>query len=153
MRPRHALGMGLLAAAALAGCGSDTASFMVDGSDKAVTLERIKEFPWSDWQLELIVRNNPDCQRRHKLKPTGSDALKVELYTPEPYVLIVRQGKRWYVAEMKTCQLQSFKEAPPEPGTLVGTFQEKGGVLKFAQNPQAAPDAAAKAGAEPARQQ
>ena len=145
MRLRSVFGMGLLATT-LAGCGSDTASFMVDGSDKAVTLERIKEYPWSDWALELVVRNDPDCQRRHKLKPTGSDAPKIELFTPEPYVFIIRQGKRWYVAEMKTCQLQAFKEQPPEPGTPVGMFQEKDGVLRFVQNPQAAPAEAAKAG-------
>jgi hypothetical protein len=115
----------------LAGCGSDTASFMVDGNDKAVTLERIKEYPWSDWELELVVRNNPDCQRRHRLKPTSKDGIKVELYTPEPYVFIVRQGKRWYVTEMKSCQLQLFKEEPPLPGTLIGSFREKDGTFSF----------------------
>ena len=124
--------------ALLAGCGSDTASFLVDGNDKAVTLERIKEYPWSDWELELIVRNNPECQRRHKLKPTSSDGVKVELYTPEPYVFIVKQGKRWYVTEMKSCQLQLFKEAPPLPGKLIGTFKEKDGAFSFVPDGQAA---------------
>jgi hypothetical protein len=140
MRLRDGLAVGL-AAAVLAGCGSsDTASFMIDGSDTALTLERIKPYAWSDgWELELIVRRNPDCQRRHTLKAATSDAPKVELYTPEPYVFIVRQAKRWYVTDMKTCQLQAFKEAPPLPGTLVGVFQEKDGILKFVLEPQAKP--------------
>jgi len=122
-----------LAAAVLAGCGSsDTASFMIDGNDTALTLERIKPYVWSEgWELELIVRRNPECQRRHVLKPAAVDAPKIELYTPEPYVFIIKQGKRWYVTEMKTCQLQVFKEAPPLPGTLVGSFQSDDGVLKF----------------------
>lgn len=136
MRFSAALGVAALAAL-LAGCGSETASFMIDGNDKALTLERIKEYPWSDWELELIVRNNPDCQRRHKLKPTGSDAIKVELYSPEPYVFILRQGKRWYVTEMKSCQFQLFKEVPPEPGKSVGHFNTKdGNKLRFVLDPQ-----------------
>lgn len=133
---------GILTAAALAallaGCGSETASFMVDGNDKALTLERIKDYPWSEWQLELVVRNNPDCQRRHRLRPTGSDNLLVELFAPEPYVFIIRQGKRWYVADMKSCQLQQFKEEPPEPGKVVGSFSAKDGPLTFVQAAQGA---------------
>ena len=134
------LAAGLLTAV-LAGCGSsDTASFMIDGKDTALTLERIKDYAWSEgWELELIVRRYPDCQRRHNLKAASSDAPKVDIYTPEPYVFIIRQAKRWYVTDLKTCQLQAFKEPPPLPGTLVGAFQEKDGVLKFVENPQAKP--------------
>ena len=122
-----------LAAALLTGCGaSDTASLMLDGSDTALTLERVKHYAWSEgWNLELIVRRNPECQRRHILKPTTGDAPKIEVYTPEPGAFIVRQGKRWYVTELKSCQLQAFKEPPPAPGRLVGVFQEKDGAFKF----------------------
>ncbi len=125
----------------LSGCGSsDTASFMIDGSETAVTLERVKPFAWSaEWDLYLTVRRNPDCQRRHVLKPVTSDAPKVELFTPEPYVFIVRQGKRWYVTELKTCQLQSFKEAPPEPGRPAGVFLVKDDRFLFVPDPQARP--------------
>lgn len=144
MKVRSMLAVGLLTAA-LAGCGSsDTASFMIDGNDVALTLERIKPYAWSDgWELQLIVRRFPDCQRRHTLKAASSDAPKVELFSPEPYVFIIKQGKRWYVTEMKTCQLQAFKEPPPLPGTAVGAFQEKDGILTFALNPQSKPAEAA----------
>jgi hypothetical protein len=136
MKPLMMLTVAALAAG-LAGCGSETASFMVDGGDRALTLERIKDYPWSEWELDVILRNDPDCQRRHTLKPTGSDGLKVDLYTPAPYVFILRQGKRWYVADMKSCQLQQFKEQPPEPGTPVGSFDAKDGPLKFVPEGQA----------------
>lgn len=128
----------LTAALLLAGCGSsETASFMIDGSDTAVTLERIKPWMWSEgWELEMTVRRNPECQRRHALKPATGDAVKVELFTPEPYVFIVRQGKRWYVTELKSCQLQAFKETPPEPGRPVGVFQAKGDRFVFVADAQ-----------------
>ena len=127
-------GMALL----LTGCRNETASFMASGdNDHAVTLELRKPYPWSDWELELIVRNNPDCQRRHTLKPTTEESPKVELYTPEPYVFIVRQAKRWYVTDGHTCQLQQLKEPPPLPGDLVGTFQEKDGSYRFIAAPAA----------------
>ena len=144
MKVRNVLATAM-AALSLAGCGSsDTASFMIDGNDSALTLERIKPYVWSDgWELELIVRRFPDCQRRHTLKAANSDALKVELFTPEPYVFIIKQGKRWYVTDMKTCDLQAFKEPPPLPGTAVGVFQEKDGTLKFVLNPQGKPAEAA----------
>jgi len=119
----------------LTGCRNETASFIAGDSDRAITLELNKPYPWSDWDLELIVRNHPDCQRRHPLKGTADESPKVELYTPEPYVFIVRQNKRWYVTDSRTCQFQAFKEPPPVPGDLVGTFQEKGGKYRFAKAP------------------
>ena len=126
-----------LATVLLAGCGSsDTASFMINGNNTALTLERTKAYAWSGgWELGLVVRNNPDCQRRHKLKTANSDAPKVEVYTPEPYVFIVKQGKRWYVTALRTCELQAFKEPPPLPGELVGTFEEKDGSFGFVKKP------------------
>jgi hypothetical protein len=139
MRLRRCLVPALLLA--LAGCGSsDTASFLIDGNQTALTLERTKPYAWSEgWELDLTVRRNPECQRRHRLKVAATDALKVELFTPEPYVFIVRQGKRWYVTELKSCQLQAFKEAPPAPGKPVGAFQMTNGKFVFVVDPQAGP--------------
>jgi hypothetical protein len=130
------------AAAVLAGCGSsETASFIIDGPETALTLERIHPYAWSSaWQLQLVVRRFPDCQRRHDLLPTSANTFKIELFMPTPGVFIMRQGKRWYVTDLKTCDLQAFKEPPPEPGMQVGTFVEKDGELRFVKtSPGAAP--------------
>lgn len=137
----------LAAAATLAGCGSSqTTSWMIDGNDVAITLERIKPYAWSEkWDVQLIVRRWPECQRRHNLALAG-DKLKLEFFSPEPGAFIIRQGKRWYVTSMKTCELQQFKEPPPEPGPLVGTFSEKDGALNFQMAPQAAAPAIAPGG-------
>jgi hypothetical protein len=118
----------------LAACSAEPASYLIMGSEVALTVERTKSYFWSDgWDLSLVVRRNPECQRRYALKSTSNN-LKVEVYSPETGVYILRQGKRWYVTELKTCGFQTFKEPPPEPGDLLGTFQEKGGVFKFVEN-------------------
>jgi hypothetical protein len=118
--------------ALLAGCSADPASYNIATSEVSLTIERIKPYFWSDgWELSLTTRRNPDCQRRHHLKKSVGDNLKVEVYSPELGVYILRQGKRWYVTELKTCAFDTFKEPPPEPGQLVGAFAEKDGVFKF----------------------
>jgi len=123
----------LAATLLLAGCGqTETASFLLSGADMALTLERTKTSLWADtWELELVVRNNPECQRRHKLKDAADGSFKVEVYASAPGAFILRQNKRWYVTEVKSCRLQQFKDEPPDPGIPVGTFQAKGGVLTF----------------------
>jgi len=118
----------------LAACSAEPASYLIAGSEVALTVERTRPYFWSDgWELSLIVRRNPECQRRYALKPAGSN-VKVEVYSPELGVFILRQNKRWYVTELKTCGFQAFKEPPPEPGQLLGAFQEKGGAFKFVEN-------------------
>jgi hypothetical protein len=116
----------------LAGCSAEPASYQIATSEVSLTVERVKPYFWSDgWELSLVTRRSPDCQRRHRLKKSTGDNLKVEVYNPELGAYILRQGKRWYITELKTCAFDTFSEPPPEPGPLVGTFTEKDGVFKF----------------------
>lgn len=119
----------------VAGCAKEPAAYMIAGSEIAITVERIKPNFWSTgWELDLIVRQHPNCQRRHHLKPTKSEKLKVEVYTPQRGVFILRQAKRWYVTDLRTCAMEAFPEPPPEPGELVGAFMEKNGEFKFVES-------------------
>jgi hypothetical protein len=119
----------------LAGCAKEPAGYQIAGGNLSITIERVQSYFWSNgWELNLIVQRNPDCQRRHALKPTTGDKVRVDLYSPEPAVYILKQGKRWYVTELRNCGFDTFKEPPPEPGELVGTFQEKDGVFKFVES-------------------
>ncbi len=129
--------LSLAAAALLAGCGSgDTASLVIDGPDNALTLERVKPYAWSgEWQLQLVVRRFPDCQRRHDLIAASPEGFKMEAFSPAPGAYVLKQGKHWYVAELKSCNLQAYKEPPPEPGTPVGAFLEQDGTLRFQKAP------------------
>lgn len=127
----------ILAALTLAGCGpSDNASVPIQGSDHSLTLIREKPYLWSDgWELSLVVTRMPDCMRRHHLKKAGDGKFKTDLFRTDQGGWIVRQGKKWYVAETQNCQLQKFESQPPEPGVLVGSFIEKEGKLQFVQSP------------------
>jgi hypothetical protein len=123
----------------LGGCAKEPAAYLISGSEIAITIERIKPNFWSSgWELDLIARQHPNCQRRHHLKPTKSDKVKVEVYSPQRGVFILRQAKRWYVTDLRTCDLQAFPDPPPEPGELVGTFMVKGGEFKFVPSEGAA---------------
>jgi hypothetical protein len=116
-------------------CAKEPAAYLIAGSEIAITVERIKPNFWSSgWELDLIARQHPNCQRRHHLKPTKSDKVKVEVYTPQRGVFILRQGKRWYVTDLRTCALDTFADPPPEPGELVGSFMVKDGEFKFVEN-------------------
>ena len=127
--------MPLFAVLLLSACSKDPAAYMIAGSEVAITVERIQSNFWtSGWELDLIVRPHPNCQRRHHLKPTSGGKVKVEVYSPEPAVYILRQGKRWYVTELRNCGFQAYQEPPPEPGDLIGAFQEKDGVFKFVES-------------------
>lgn len=120
----------------LAGCGfSDSASYMVGGNrDQALTLLREKAWAWSgEVELAVVVSRQPDCMRRHTLKPAPSgESLKVELFRSMEGAYIIRQGNNYYVTEMRKCRLQAFKEPPLELGDGVGVFKEKDGRLAFA---------------------
>jgi hypothetical protein len=120
----------LVSAALLAGCESDGASFVIDGPARAVSVVRHKAYPGAPWELATVVRNDPLCQRRHRMQDvTGST--KVELYQAAPGAYILRQNKRWYVVELKSCGFEQFKEEPAQPGELVGTFLMREGKFVF----------------------
>ena len=63
----------------LAGCSAEPASLLVSGSDVALTVERVRPNFWTDgWDLSIVARNNPECQRRHHLKSTSITNVKVQ---------------------------------------------------------------------------
>ncbi|QDX81413.1 hypothetical protein B9N43_09245 [Denitratisoma sp. DHT3] len=122
-----------LLALLLTGCDADSASYLIDGNrDHSLSVLRDKPWPWSDWEVSLVVTRLPECMRRHRLKNAPADGnFKLELYESLEGGFILHQGKRWYVTETGKCAFQAFKEPPPEPGLPLGTFDEKDGSLKF----------------------
>lgn len=130
IRPKFVVA--LTALLLLAGCRVEMATYAVSGSEVAVTLERTKPYFWSDgWDIVLIVRHDPVCQRRHHLKHVTSEVVRMEVYSPRKGVFILNQAKNWYVTDLKTCAFQEFKSPPPVPGESVGVFRYKTGEFRF----------------------
>lgn len=131
----------LLSIFLLAACGdTQHAAYLITDGQHSLTLTRQQAFVGSDWDTEFVVARFPDCQRRYPLKELVGDKLKIDLYRTEPGVFILNSGKRWYVTETRTCRFEQFKEAPPAPGDVIGSFQIKDGKLEYKS--QEAPAAA-----------
>jgi hypothetical protein len=128
----------------LAGCGgSDVASYLVDGtSDQALTVMRDKAYAWNkSWEVAVVLRRKPDCQRRHPLQKAGDGDFRLEVYRNAGGELLLHQGQYWYLADLNNCELQQAAAAPAEAGEPIGTFETRGGPLTFVA--AAAPAAAA----------
>ncbi|CAK0780201.1 conserved exported hypothetical protein [Gammaproteobacteria bacterium] len=131
----HTVLFASLLAFSVVGCSNQAASFLVGTSNHALTLELSKSFFWSNWDLEVTVRNGQKCQRRHILEPSYEKSPQVEVNFPEQNFLILRQNTYWYVADMKLCSFQEYKQAPHQPGNLIGAFQNEGGSYQFVKKP------------------
>ena len=129
----------------LAACGdTQHAAYLISGGQHSITLTRGQDFMGSDWNTELVVARFPDCQRRYALTGLSGDKIKMDVYRTEPGVFILNSGKRWYVTETKTCRFEQFKEPPPAPGDLIGSFQIRDGTLEYMDQEKPAAASAAK---------
>lgn len=126
--PLLLLAAGLL----LGGCESDSASYIVDKRDHALTVLRDKAFPWSDsYDTALVVARLPDCQRRHPLKAVSLKNGVVVLYPgAQENAFLLSQGNNWYAASTADCSLKTLP-APGEAPQPLGSFARKDGKLRF----------------------
>ena len=119
-----------VAAVFLGGCESDGATYSIKGTEQALSIVRQKSSPWSPWELAVGIRNDPVCQRRHHMRDVNGNT-KIELYQAAPGAYVLRQGKRWYVTELKSCGFEQYKEEPEQPGSVIGNFLTRDDVYVF----------------------
>jgi hypothetical protein len=122
----------------LVACSDERASFPIQGSDHALSLIRESGFFWEKMaKYYVVAARMPDCMRRHQMEPAALES-KVEVYSPGNDAWILKQGKRMYVVETRTCEGFARLDAEPEGGMgpLVGTFQTREGVLAFVAAPK-----------------
>jgi hypothetical protein len=131
------LGLLALVVTTLTGCKGDATSYSLEESstDKAITIVRDQPWPWSDWEVTVIITNAPDCARRYLMTKTSTEgSFKLDLYQSYEGGYIMSLRKKWYVTDFTKCQFQAYKEPPPEPGDLLGSFREQGGDFTFVAN-------------------
>ena len=117
----------------LAACSDQRAAFELASSQHSLTLIRVQNFFWDKTaNYSIVAARMPDCMRRHEMGPAGADS-KVEVFAPGNDAWILKQGKRMFVVETRTCEGFAKLEGEPEGGmgALQGTFQMRGGTLSF----------------------
>lgn len=127
----------LLLAPLLIACSDQRASFEIGGSQHSLTLIRVQNFFWERTaRYAVVAARMPDCMRRHEVGPGGADS-KIEVYAPGNNAWILRQGKRMFVVETRTCEGFARLEGEPEGGfgPLQGAFQMRSGEFRFVPEP------------------
>lgn len=125
----------LLAALTLTGCMQDSASYTLPEKDHAITLIRNQAWPWQDsMSVEVVAIRLPACNEGMSVKdiPLKTDIVlfKAPDEYPEP-IYILRMNQRNFAVSTQSCQVQEFKETPPDPGIKLGGFREKDGKFSF----------------------
>jgi hypothetical protein len=118
----------------LVACTDDRATFEIGGGAHSLSLIRITNTPWADTaEYSVVASHMPGCTRRHAMSVAGLDA-GVEVFSPGNDAWILRQGRRMYVVETRTCEGFARLDAEPESGLgpLMGTFRMRDGILVFA---------------------
>jgi hypothetical protein len=125
----------LLAILPLAGCLQDSASYTFPEKDHAITLIRNQTWPWQDtMSVEVVALRLPECNSGMSVKGIPIKAGIALFKAPDEYaepIFIVRMDKRDFAVSTQSCQVQEFKEAPPNPGAKLGSFQDKDGKFAF----------------------
>ena len=121
----------------LLACSGERASFENASRQHSLTLIRVHTFFWEKTARYAIVAGRmPDCQRRHEMGPGGAES-RVEVYAPGNDAWILKQVKRMFVVETRSCE--GFAKLDGEPdggmGPLQGTFQMRSGTLSFVAAP------------------
>lgn len=124
----------LLALPLLAACSDERATFQIDGSTQhALTVIRQQPTPWArKGDYVLVAMRMPACMRRHKMESAGMET-PIEVFSPGNDAWILRQGRRMYVTETRSCEGFARLDGEPEGGLgpLVGTFRSVGGEFCF----------------------
>jgi hypothetical protein len=129
----------------LVACSDQRAAFEIEGSRQhTLTLIRVQTLPWDKTaRYSIVAARMPDCQRRHDIGAGGADS-RLEVYAPGNDAWILKQGKRMYVVETRSCEGFARLEAEPEGGLgpQQGSFQMRSGTLAWVPVPAGEPAAA-----------
>ena len=136
--------LALLLVPLLVACSDQRAAFEFGSPEHSLTLIRVQNFFWEKTAgYSIVAAHLPECQRRHDMGVGAADS-KVEVYAPGNDAWILKQGKRMFVVETRTCEGFAPLDEVPEGGlgTLLGTFEMRADTLTFSAVAGAQPPAA-----------
>ncbi|MHB1373979.1 MAG: hypothetical protein ACYC5W_10515 [Thauera sp.] len=123
----------------LAGCENSATSYMIEGSQHALTLVREQKFFWHDeLRQAVVVSRLPACQKRVRIHPGPTVLVEMRVYAAGDALWALHQGSRWYLVGTEACQLQDWDNPSNQPpGALLGSFVLKDGAPAFVPAPAA----------------
>ncbi|WP_435572629.1 hypothetical protein [Massilia sp. LXY-6] len=94
----------LLTPLLLAGCVNESASYVINGNDHALTVIVTQDYFWSKQAgVRLIASRLPDCQRQFDLGKAPMADLNVELFSTGEDSFLLRSGDVMWQVETQGC--------------------------------------------------
>jgi hypothetical protein len=107
----------------LSGCINQSASYIIDGNEHALTIRVDQDYFWQDEiTVKLIAAHLPDCQRQFVLASLPESQLEIGLFSAGDNVYTLRAGGQLWRVETQTCT-QLTEPAANEIGERLGTFK------------------------------
>lgn len=95
----------------LAGCSDDRASYEISNEQSLTAIVRQTTF-WSDVELYVVVRSEPQCQREFFLQtlPERKKAFDVYWYEGASYAFLADGQK--YLFDVEKCEVTRYRDIP-----------------------------------------
>ena len=113
----------LLTPLLLAGCITESASYIIDGNEHALTVRVDQNYFWKDEvTVKLIAARLPECQRQFVLGNLAESQLEIGLFSSGENVFTLRAAGQLWRVETQSCKLLT---APADNalGERIGTFR------------------------------
>lgn len=114
----------LLTVLLVAGCTSDTASYVLGDNQHALIVRVDQDYFWSKRAaLRLIVSRMPDCQRQMELGVVRLPGLEIELFDSGNSVYTLRVDDEAWQVETAGCTRLEAPDADAVTGRALGIFR------------------------------
>jgi hypothetical protein len=104
MTSRSLFSVLLLLPLLLAGCVNESASYVIDSNDHALTVFVTQDYVWSKQAgVRLVASRLPDCQRQFDLGKAPMADLNIELFSTGENTFLLRSGDDMWQVETGNC--------------------------------------------------
>jgi hypothetical protein len=120
----------------LAGCISDTASYMIEGDrNHAIIVTRSQNWFWEDTvSLTVLATRQPDCMGGLEIHNVPSRDPIILHQAPDEYpeqIYIMDAGGKHYAISNQSCRVQKFETTPADMGPTIGSFRTVDGKFQY----------------------
>lgn len=95
----------------LVGCSDDRASFMANDQQSLTAIVR-QEWFWSEPDLIVVVRGEPNCQREYFLQQLVDKKAVFDVYAYEGSAYALLAVGQKYVFDLSNCEMTRYRDIP-----------------------------------------